>query len=259
MSILEDIVNDKRVELAGQMAAVAVEAVKNRAAHSPETRSLADALRAPGVSVIAEFKRRSPSAGAINEAADPAAMARAYEAAGAAAISVVTERNHFGGHLDDLIRARRATRLPCLRKDFLFDDYQIFESRAVGADAVLLIARVLGRDGLQRMLAAVADAGLEALVEVHSESELTDALEVGAQIVGINNRDLETFDVDLSVVEQLRPMVPEGVLVVSESGCRARQDVVRLRAAGVDAVLVGGALMAAGDIADRMNELFGRE
>ncbi len=259
MSILDEIVDDKRAEVQAQAAALNLSVLKNRAAHQPVLRSLREALMAPGLSVIAEFKRRSPSAGVINDTADPGATAMAYEAAGAAAISVLTERAHFGGSTDDLERVRQAVGLPVLRKDFIFDEYQIYESRAVGADAILLIARILGRGDLGRLIKETSKAGLEALVEVHGEAELEDALAAGAEMIGVNNRDLETFDVDLSVVERLRPLVPDETPLVSESGCKSAADVARLREAGVDAVLIGGALMDANDIQDRMAELFGKE
>ncbi len=259
MSLLRQIVEQKKVELSEVMAAVSLEAVKNRAAHTGEERSLAEALSTPGLSVIAEFKRRSPSAGPIKENARPVQAAREYEAAQADAISVLTERPHFGGSLFDLREVRRSTSLPVLRKDFVFDEYQVYESKAVGADAILLIAAVLGRKGIERMLGLAADAGLEALVEVHTEAELEDALESGARIIGVNNRDLETFEVDLSTIARLRPLVPDDVTVVSESGCKTKEDVELLRSLRVDAVLIGGALMQAEDPAAKISELFGRE
>lgn len=259
MSILDEIIEKKRSELDAQSSAVKLSAVKNRAAHQPAARSLIEAVTGPDLAVIAEFKRRSPSAGAINETADPAATARLYEAAGAAALSVLTERSHFGGSLADLDHIRRATSLPILRKDFIFDDYQIYESRALGADAILLIAGVLDGSGLRHAIEEAAKAGLEALVEAHDEEQLQDALAAGAHLVGINNRDLNTFDVDLSTVERLRPTVPDGIPVVSESGCRSAADVERLRTARVDAVLIGGTLMSSEDIEATMTSLFGRE
>lgn len=259
MTILDEIVRSKSIELAGQMAVVSASAVKNRAAHQAPARGFAEELAGEDLAVIAEFKRRSPSAGSINIAADPTEVARAYEAAGAAAISVLTERDYFGGHLEDLVRVKQVTCLPVLRKDFIFDDYQVYESRALGADAILLIARILGREQLEHLLMEVEKAGLEALVEVRSEVEIEDALGAGARVIGINNRDLGTLDVDLSTVEGLRPCVPDDVLVVSESGCRGREDVARLRNVGVDAVLIGGALMESDDVGATMASLFGRE
>lgn len=259
MSFLAKVVEDKRTELEHQMAVVSIGALMNRAAHSRATRSLAEVLMQPGLSVIAEFKRRSPSAGWLAQGADAAQVARDYEAAGADAISVLTERNHFGGSPNDLARIRERTDLPLLRKDFILDEYQVYESRAIGADAVLLMASVLRGDGLRRMMTRVDATGLEALVEVHSEAELADALDAGATMVGINNRDLDTLAVDLSTVERLRPMVPDGVVVVSESGCRDEADVDRLVGIGVDAVLIGGALMTSDDIDAKMTQLFRKE
>ncbi|RJQ52493.1 MAG: indole-3-glycerol phosphate synthase TrpC [Actinobacteria bacterium] len=259
MTLLDRIVEAKREELAAQMAAVGLEAVKNRARAGATARSLKAAVSAPGLSIIAEFKRRSPSLGGIDENADAAAVARRYEAAGADGISVLTERAHFGGGPRDLIKVKEATGLPVLRKDFIFDAYQVFEAKALGADAVLLIARILEGEALAGMLDACFEASVEAFVEVHDERELERALEAGADLIGVNNRDLATLEVDLSVVERLRPLVPEGVRLVSESGCRSRGDVERLSDIGVDAVLIGGALMEASNTEDKFAELFGRE
>lgn len=205
------------------------------------------ALRQPGVvTIVAEFKRRSPSAGAIRRGARAAAIATAYEAAGAAAISVLTDAA-FDGSLDDLREARDATSLPLLRKDFVIDPVQVLEARAAGADAVLLIARALDGSGLRALLAAAAEWGLTALVEVHDERELDAALGAGARVVGVNNRDLATFRTDLAVTERLAARVPAEVVLVSESGFRGADDVRWAGSLGVDAVLAGERIMSDAD------------
>jgi indole-3-glycerol phosphate synthase len=201
------------------------------------------ALRRPGVAVIAEFKRRSPSAGSLREGAEVQEIAPIYERGGASAVSVLTEGPHFGGSLDDLRAARASCDLPLLRKDFIVDRYQLLEARDAGADAVLLIAAVL----LDAELAALYDAarglGLEVLVEVHDRSEVRRALAVGAELVGINNRDLRDFTVDVEQTLRLLPELPAGVTVVSESGIEDAGQLRRLEQAGVQAVLIGEMLM----------------
>ncbi len=202
-------------------------------------------LRTPAdrVSVIAEFKRRSPSAGEIAPDAEPASTAAAYRAAGARAMSVLTDGPGFGGSLDDLRAARGAADLPVLRKDFLLDPVQLLESRAAGADAVLLIVRALDGDRLRALLRAARELGMDALVEVHDGQELERAVEAGARCVGVNARDLESFAVDLDRSEALVGRVPRELVSVAESGIQGPEDVDRMGAAGADAVLVGTALM----------------
>lgn len=197
--------------------------------------------------VIAELKRRAPSLGELRPDLDVVATARGFAAAGAAALSVLTDKVDFGGSLEDLASARRACAVPLLRKDFVVDPLQIAEARVAGADAVLLIVAVLGRDGLETCLDACRRAAVDALVEVHDLRELSIALECGASVVGVNNRDLRTLRTDLGTVERLRPHIPEGVRVVAESGIGGVEDMRRMRQLGVDAVLVGGALMRAPD------------
>lgn len=214
------------------------------------------ALRQPGLAVVAEVKRRSPSAGAIAPIPDPAALARAYAAGGAVAVSVLTEPERFGGSLGDLEAVARAVRVPVLRKDFLLDPLQLAEAAEAGAGAVLLIVAALG-GRTAAMLAASGRLGLEALVEAHDEAELDAALAAGALVVGVNSRDLRTFAVDLRVAERLRPRIPAGVVAVAESGVRTPEDARRLREAGYDAVLVGEALAAAADPAARVAALGG--
>lgn len=219
----------------------------------------ADAEDAAGaLRLIAEVKQASPSAGVIVAAGatfDPIAIAQRYEAAGAHAISVLTDARFFRGSLDDLRAVRMAVELPVLRKDFILDEVQIFEAAAAGADAVLLVVAALDDETLVRLLEMARTCQLDALVEVHTLAELDRALEADAEIVGINNRDLTTFEIDLAVTETLAEQVPAGVLLVSESGIRAADDSRRARAAGADAILVGEAMMRAGDSAENVGRL----
>jgi indole-3-glycerol phosphate synthase len=209
--------------------------------------SLIASLRAPGVRVIAEAKRRSPSRGILRDDYDPAAIARAYEASGAAAVSVLTEPTFFDGSLDHLRAVRAAVSLPILRKDFVVTPFQIEEAAASGADAVLLIAAALGAPELTTLLAAARTGGLDALVEVHDRAELDRALESGAAIVGVNSRNLRTLDVDVRVFDALAPHLPDGVVAVAESGLKAGADVARLRSLRYDAFLIGERFMGSAD------------
>ncbi len=217
-----------------------------RAATDPP-RPFAASLAAPGLAVIAEMKRRSPSGGRLRPSLDPAAVGVAYAQAGARALSILTEPDAFGGRLEDLGQARAASRLPCLRKDFVVDPYQVAEARGAGADAVLLIVAALGGPALGACLRASLELQMTAVVEVHREAELDRALAAGATCIGINNRDLDRLTVDLGVTERLRPLVPGGVVVVAESGIGSAADLRRMAAAGVDAVLVGERFMRAED------------
>lgn len=222
-----------------------LEAWEERCASLPPSPSLTAALRGGGtVAVVAEFKRRSPSAGELAQGEDPAEVARAYRSAGARAVSVLTDGPHFRGSLADLARVAEALPgLPLLRKDFLVDPVQVFEARAAGASGVLLIVGLLEPAELAGLLEATTRAGLEALVEVHTEDEWRQALDAGATLVGINNRDLRSLTTDLAVTERLAPLAPPGVTVVSESGIRSAADVRRVRDAGAHAVLVGESLL----------------
>lgn len=213
-----------------------------------QPRPFADALRRPGLSVIAEHKRRSPSAGVIREGIELEDVVGAYERAGARALSILTEEVGFGGTLDDLGRARAASTLPLLRKDFIVDPYQVTESHAYGADAILLIVAALAPDRLAALYAQARSLGLGVLVEVHDAAELEVAASLGVEVIGINNRDLTTLAVDTERTFALLPSVPPGTVTVSESGWRVRSELERLEAAGVDAVLIGEALMRAPDI-----------
>lgn len=244
--ILASIVETKRAE---------IEALRNRsaqleraAAEAGPLRDFAAALRAgPTVSLIAECKRRSPGAGAIRPGVDPAALTASYQAAGARALSVLTDRDYFGGSLADLAAARAATELPILRKDFTLHPLQVLEARAAGADAVLLIVRILDDASLRELSVLAASLGMAVLVEAHDEAEVNRAVETGARIVGINNRDLATFTTALDTTLRLIERVPADVTVVSESGIRTSADVEVLAAAGADAILVGETLLRAPD------------
>jgi indole-3-glycerol phosphate synthase len=220
-----------------------------------EGRPFAEALARPGTSLIAEHKRRSPSAGAIREDVGCGDFVRAYERGGAAAVSVLTEEAHFGGSLADLREAREATELPMLRKDFTVDPYQLYEAKAAGADAVLLVAGSVEPRQLATLFGLARDLDLDAVVEISRPDELELALEVDADVIGINNRDLEDFSVDIQRTFDLMADVPAGKIVVSESGISRREQVEELEAAGVDAVLVGEALMRAPDPEAAVREL----
>lgn len=244
--ILAEIVRTKSAELA-ELRPRAKELERN-AAVAPPPRDFAAALAGPHhVSLIAECKRRSPGAGAIRPDLDPEGLTRGYERAGAAALSILTDRDYFGGSLADLAAAKAATSLPVLRKDFTLDPLHVVEARAAGADAVLLIVRILSDGVLASTLAEAEALGMAALVEVHDRAELARALEAGARVVGINNRDLATFRTDLGTTLELLEDVPEDVLVVSESGIRGPNDAALLGDAGVDAILVGETLLRAPD------------
>ncbi len=225
----------------------------------PQTRDLAGALRRPGeVRVMAEIKRRSPGAGAIRPELIPSRLAHTYERFGAAAVSVLTDEEFFAGSLKDLVEARAATSLPVLRKDFVLDEVQILEARQAGADAVLLIARILDGGRLAELARFAEHVGLAALVEVHDRAELDLALTAGARLVGINNRDLTSFRSNLETTLSLACDVPSEVVLVSESGIRGREDVERVGSAGVDAVLVGEWILRHEDVGTAIGSLVGR-
>jgi indole-3-glycerol phosphate synthase len=243
-SVLDRIVATKREEVA-RLGSRAAE-LRARAEAAAPVPDFAAALRAGGsVAVIAEVKRRSPSAGSIQAGAPAADVARVYAGAGAAAISVLTDAEFFGGSLADLEAVAGQVPVPLLRKDFVLDEVQVYEARAAGAAAVLLIVRILSDSALRRLHAVAEGLGLAVLVEVHDEPEVERALAAGARIVGINNRDLGTFETDLETTSRLAPLAAEAAVVVSESGIRAAADVARVAAAGADAVLVGESLMRA--------------
>jgi indole-3-glycerol phosphate synthase len=248
MSLLDRIVAGTHEDLRRRRAEVPLATLENALARRGEDRPFSEALTPPGVSIIAEHKRRSPSAGTIREGATVAQVVRAYELGGAAALSVLTETRHFGGSLEDLRKARAACTLPILRKDFIVDEYQLYESAAAGADAVLLIVAVLEPREITQLHVKARALDLDVLVEVHSEDELRCALEVvDADVIAINNRDLNDFSVDVQRTFELLHDVPAGKIVVSESGFHSREQLDELERVGVDAVLVGESLMRALD------------
>jgi indole-3-glycerol phosphate synthase len=259
--VLDEIVAHKRREVAAAKERLPLHELERRLAEAPPLRPFAAALQRPGLALIAEVKARSPSRGVLREGLEPVPLATAYARAGAAAISVLTDQRYFGGSLEHLRQVRRALPQgpPLLRKDFVLDPYQVYEAREAGADAVLLIVAALERRELASLLQATRELGMDALVEVHDEGELAMALAVGATLIGINNRDLRTFQVDLETTARLRPLIPPGVTVVAESGIQRRQDAARLAALGVDAVLVGEALVTAPDPAQKLRELTCRD
>lgn len=242
--ILDSILAETRAEVARRKQRTPLLSLEQEALSAPEPRGLAGALGAGGtVRLLAEVKHKSPSKGVLRQKFDPVSLARMYAQAGADAISVLTDEPFFGGSLDHLRAVRQAVALPVLRKDFIVDAYQVVEARAAGADALLLIAAALDDEALSRLLAVTRDWGMDALVEVHTEDELERALASGAELIGINNRDLRTFDTSLDVTLRLAARVPAHVTLVSESGIRSRADVALVAQSGVHAVLVGERLV----------------
>lgn len=246
--ILRRILAHKRDEVAARKSATPLSDIRGLAADAEMPRDFAAALDGDAVAIIAEIKRASPSEGAIREGEfDPAEIARQYEDACAAALSVLTDEEFFAGRLEYLTAARGACSVPVLRKDFIIDEYQLYEARAAGADAVLLIVAALSPTLLRELLLLTRALGMAALVESHDEAELEVALETEAQILGVNNRNLRTFEVDLGTTERLAAMIPGDRMLVAESGVHTREDIERLASAGADAALVGTALMRADD------------
>jgi indole-3-glycerol phosphate synthase len=259
LSVLDRIVEATRDEVDRRREIVPLSELEAALGGRPESRPFQEALTRPGISLIAEHKRRSPSVGVIREGAELTDVVRAYERGGAAALSILTEPFHFGGSLDDLREARAATHLPVLRKDFVVDPYQVYESAAAGADAILLIVAALETDALGELANEAWGLDLDVLVEVHDEEELEAALEVEAEVIGINNRDLSDFSVDIERTFELLSDVPAGKTVVSESGFSTREQLDELDRVGVDAVLIGETLMRAPDLEAACRELTGAE
>ena len=256
-TILDDIVAAKRGELEVQRAEVPLEALDRRIAEQPRPLNLSGALLGDQVRLIGEVKKASPSRGLLCPDFDPVRLATTYAENGAAAISVLTDPRFQGTleHMEAVKQAVAAHGTPVLRKDFIFDPYQVHEARAHGADALLLIVAVLDLDQLTELLALSRQFWMQCLVEVHTQSELETALAAGAEIIGINNRDLRTFTTNLSVTRELAPSIPRGKVVVSESGIDSREDILGLRELGVHAVLVGEALVTAVDVGAKVREL----
>ncbi len=257
MTILDEIAEYKRTFVVECKRRVPLEGIRTSAEKQGPTRDFVGTLKASGMSVIAEIKRQSPSKGVIRTDADPAEVARIYETNGARAISVLTDERYFGGSLKDLGAVRDAVNLPLLRKEFVVDAYQIYEARAAGADAVLLIVSLLTNEALMDYISLTGELGLAALVEVHTREELEQASKADARIIGINNRNLRTFETNLKTTFDLARDIPKDRITVSESGIQSGADIVHLQTAGVDAVLVGEALMRKEDIGGALRALVG--
>ena len=259
-TILDRIVAAKREEIARARAAVPEGRLEERLEAAPPVRDFLAALAGPGgIRLIAEVKKASPSKGVIRADFDPVAIARTYQKHGAACVSVLTDEKYFQGSLEYLRRVREAVDLPVLRKDFILDPYQVLEARSAGADAVLLIAECLDDDALARLHETSIALGMTPLVELYEPENLPRVLRIGARLVGINNRNLRTFQVDLEHTVRLRPLIPDDRLVVGESGIRTRDDALRLQQAGVHAMLVGESLMVSPDIGAAVDQLLGRK
>ncbi len=258
-NILDKIVASKRVEIETAKRARPADELQARLADAPKPRDFAAALATPDeVSLLAEVKKASPSKGVIREDFDPVAIAKTYEQHGARAISVLTDEPFFQGHLDYLRDVRKAVSLPVLRKDFIIDRYQLLEARVAGADAVLLIAECLDDCNLRALHNEAIELGMAPLVELYEPENLSRVLEAGATLVGINNRDLKTFEVDLNHTVRLAAKIPDECIIIGDSGIRTPEDIEHLRSAGVDAVLVGESLMAKPDIGAAVDTLLGR-
>jgi indole-3-glycerol phosphate synthase len=257
-NILDQIVVAKHREVAAAVARMPLEELEVQAAEAPPVRDFRAALAGPGpIRLLAEVKKASPSAGVLRADFDPIAIARTYQAHGASALSVLTDTGYFQGHLSYLARIRASVAIPLLRKDFVIDEYQIVEARMAGADAVLLIAEILDDAQLSALLERARSLGMSALVEFHDPANLPRVLASGADLVGVNNRDLTRFVTDLDLTLRLRDRIPPDVVLVSESGIRTRADVERLQQAGVSAILVGESLMRAPDIGEAVEILLG--
>ncbi len=255
--ILDEICAHKREEVDIQKRKVPLAALEERIKEVRPPRDFRASLREENISLIAEIKRRSPSKGTLIENIDPIDLACLYEQSGARAISVLTDEKYFQGTLDDLNAVRQSVQIPCLRKEFIIDDYQIFEARAAQADAILLIVRVLSDEQLADYIQLARELGMATLVETHDAAEIERALRARSPIIGINNRDLATFEVNIATTLELKRLVPGGNVLVSESGIHTRDHVKKLEDGGVDAILVGEALVTSKNISGKIHELLG--
>jgi indole-3-glycerol phosphate synthase len=253
--MLDKIIAQKREEVEERKKAVTITYLQERIARQKPTLDLALALKGNQIRMIAEVKQASPSRGMLSPNFNPVELAQTYAEGGAAAISVLTEANYFMGNIEHLAAIKEVVDIPLLRKDFIFDLYQVYESRAYGADALLLITSILSQEQLKELVLLSHSLDLKCLVEVHNKSEVERAVLSEAEIIGINNRDLNTFTVDIATTRQLRPFIPQERIVVSESGIKSKRDIEKLGKWGVDAVLVGEALVTAGDVTTKMKEL----
>jgi indole-3-glycerol phosphate synthase len=256
MNVLSEIIGKKRERVVAARERVSLEHLRNQARRNARRHAFREALAANGINVIAEFKRRSPSKGPIRADANLIEVVKSYQAGGAVAVSVLTEEDYFAGSLDDLREVKAAVGLPVLRKDFIFDEYQVYESAAAGADAILLIVAALDDGALMSLRRLAEDAlGMDALVEVHTSEEMKRAVSCGATIIGVNNRDLRTFEVTLETSLSLARQAPADALLISESGLHNSGDLRRLRAAGYQGFLIGETLMRADDPAHALRRL----
>lgn len=257
--ILDEIVAQKKVEVASLRAHTSLAALRRQADAAPTPRDFVGALRSTdgAMKLIAEVKRRSPSKGVFRNDLDAAQLARTYAASGAACVSVLTDETFFMGSLDDLCAVREAVNLPILRKEFIIDEAQIYETRACGADAILLIAAILNDEQLASFAHIAQRLDMSALIEIHDATELQRVRPLRPALIGINNRDLKTFRTDLSTTERLRPLIPSNCTVIAESGIHTRADVERLLRVGVQAILVGESLVLAEDVSEKIRELTG--
>lgn len=259
--ILDKIIADKAPEVAARKKIISLEQMMNNAENAPKALDFKSAITrttdSDVICLIAEVKKASPSKGLIRPDFNPVEIAHMYEQSGASAISVLTDEKYFQGHLDYLKAIRAAVGIPLLRKDFIIDEYQIYEARAAGADAILLIAAVLNRDTISAFKHIAGELGMASLVETHTAEEMKIAVDAGAEIIGINNRNLQTFDVSLETTLELAKTAPDGCILVSESGIFTRADVMMLHDAGVDAILVGESLMREADPALKVMDLLG--
>jgi indole-3-glycerol phosphate synthase len=256
--MLDKIIAQKREDVEQRKKMATIPYLQQRIARRKPTLDLALALKGNHIRLIAEVKQASPSRGMLSPNFNPVKLAQTYAEGGAAAISVLTEANYFMGNIEHLAAIKEVVRLPLLRKDFIFDLYQVYESRAYGADALLLIAAILNQKQIKELVSLSHSLGLRCLVEVHNESEVERAVLSEAEIIGINNRDLNTLSIDINMTRRLRPLIPQERIVVSESGIKSERDIEKLRKWGVDAVLVGEALVTAGDVRVKMKELIGK-
>lgn len=257
--ILDEIVANKRREVAEAKVKVPVVVLEERASTVKPVRDFRTALRKEGISLIAEIKRSSPSRGDMLPNVDAVELASLYEQSGARALSVLTDNKFFKGSVDDLESAHQHVKIPCLRKEFIIDEYQIIEARAYQADAILLIVRILTDDEIKRYIALARRLGMAALVETHTEDEIKRAIDCGAHIIGINNRDLDTLEMDVQTSMRLRRKVSGGYTLVSESGIYTREHVKMLEDGGIDAILVGESLLTSKNIQAKIRELLGHD
>jgi indole-3-glycerol phosphate synthase len=247
MTVLDDILAGVREDLAERQALVSLDDLKLEAQRKPDAKDPMPVFRGDGIAIIAEVKRSSPSKGALADIDDPAALASEYAEGGAAAISVLTEKRRFGGSLDDLRAVRGRVDVPVLRKDFVVSSYQLWEARAAGADMILLIVAALEQEALVSLIERASSIGLTPLVEVHDEEETLRAVDAGAQVIGVNNRNLKTLEVDRSTFARVAPVIPTNLIRVAESGVRGPHDVIEFARAGADVVLVGETLVTGRD------------